>query len=704
MPDAAAVPQSIADNPSLKTWFEIGPPNTITLFTGKVELGQGILRALRQIVAEELGLTIDQVETVSGDTTTCPYEWFTAGSMSIEVAGSAARLAAANLRRHLFAAAAQRLGLAAEELTTDRGQLFVGRQATAETFWTLAPMVNLDVAIDPHITIKPPADYVTIGEDVPRDDLIAKVSGSPYIHDFCLPGLLHGRVLRKPARAAQLLSFDATKTEAMPGVHAVVRDGQFLGVLCETEYQAVLALQRMERDAKWSDPYAGADPTVHAADFLDRLPAEERVLQQSCAAAELEGDDVLRAEFTRPLLAHGSIGPSCAVAAWDDTGIRLWTHSQGVFALREQAARVTGIATERIQVQHMPGAGCYGHNGADDAALDALFLARHANGRPVRTLWRRIDELRHEPLGSPMKVRVAAKLNEDGRIAAWSLDTWSGAFAQRPGWNGGVNLHAAADREPTWPFAPAQDLPLHNGGSKNALAGYNFAQNVTHHFVREMPFRLSALRSLGAFANVFAIEGFMDELAAAAGCDPLAFRLKHLSDPRARAVLEEAAALAGWHHAPAEGRHLGIGYARFKGKGAYCAVVAEVETLEDIRLARVWCAVDAGLAIVPDDLAAQIEGGIIMAASWTLIEAMPTEGARITAETWLDYPILPFDQVPEITVKLLSDPAHESVGAGEVVLGPCAGAIANAVSAALGMRMRDLPLTRDRIMQALLEA
>jgi len=695
------LPQSLIDNPRLCAWFDLGVPGTVTLLSGKVELGQGISRALRQIAAEELDLRIEQVRIVAGDTGVSPYEWFTAGSMSIEMAGRAARLAAAELRERLFAAASMRLSGAAGTLQADAGCFYLDKKPTEETYWSVARDLDLQQAVSGRAAPKSPADYVLVGEDAPRDDLRAKVAGAPFIHDFSAPGMLHGRVLRKPSRDAQLLALDTARTEAMPGVFAVVRDRHFLGVLCEEEYQAVLALERLERDAKWSDSVIDADPALRAVDLLDRLPGQATVLEAACAPAAFNGE-VYRAEYTRPLLAHGSIGPACAIAAWDKSGIRVWTHSQGVFALRDQLARVSGVVKENIQVEHLPGAGCYGHTGADDAACDAVMLARAAAGRPVRTLWRRGDELRHEPLGSPMKIRLAATLGEDSRIAAWKLDTWSGAFAQRPGWNGGVNLHAAADGEAAWAFAEPLDLPPHNGGSKNALAGYDFRQTVTHHLVKDLPFRLSALRSLGAFANVFAIEGFIDELAQAASADPLAFRLLHLSDPRGRRVLEAAAAAADWAAGSEDGRYLGLGYARFKNKGAYCAVAAEVSADEDIRLTRVWAAVDAGLAVSPDDLRAQVEGGILMAASWTLHEALPTAGARITAESWLDYPILGFGDVPEIFVEVVSEARHSSAGAGEISLGPAAGAIGNAVARALGMRLRDLPLTRERIISAML--
>jgi CO/xanthine dehydrogenase Mo-binding subunit len=383
--------------------------------------------------------------------------------------------------------------------------------------------------------------------------------------------------------------------------------------------------------------------------------------------------------------------------------VEVWSHSQNVFALRDQIARVLGRAAQDVIVRHRLGAGCYGHNGADDAAMDAALLARAVAGRPVRVQWTRKDELTCEPLGSPMRIAVQARIR-DGRIAEWKLATRSGTHMQRPGWGEQVNLLGPAAANAEFATTIQMDLPEHNGGSKNAVALYDFPQHVTYEFSANLPFRLSALRSLGAFGNVFAIESFMDELAELAACDPVEFRLRHLADPRARRVVSRVAEISDYSKPCEAGFGRGLGFARFKNTGSYCAVVALVSVDETVEVQKLWAAVDAGLVINPTGVISQVEGGMLQAASWVLKESVPTDGTRLIAESWKDYPILTFAETPETNVEIIADPDFPSTGVGEVSLGPTAGAIANAVASAFGMRIRELPLTRERLMKAALQA
>jgi nicotinate dehydrogenase subunit B len=334
--------------------------------------------------------------------------------------------------------------------------------------------------------------------------------------------------------------------------------------------------------------------------------------------------------------------------------------------------------------------------------MDAAMLARAVPGRPVRVQWTRKDELRCEPLGSPMRVSISGCVRE-GRIAEWKLTTRSGTHIQRPGWGGQVNLLGPAAADPEFAEAVHMDLPDHNGGSKNAVALYDFPQHVTYEFAPDLPFRLSALRSLGAFANVFAIESFMDELAELAGCDPVEFRLRHLADPRASRVVSRVAEISDYSKPCDAGFGRGLGFARFKNTGSYCAVVASVSVEETVKVHKLWAAVDAGLVINPAIVVSQIEGGMLQGASWVLKEVVPTDGTRLMAESWKDYPILTFAETPEIRVEIIARPEFPSTGVGEVSLGPTAGAIANAVANAFGLRVRDLPLTRERLMKAAFE-
>jgi CO/xanthine dehydrogenase Mo-binding subunit len=351
-------------------------------------------------------------------------------------------------------------------------------------------------------------------------------------------------------------------------------------------------------------------------------------------------------------------------------------------------------------VAHVEGAGCYGHNGADDVALDAALLARAAGGRPVRVVWSRADELAWAPFGPAMAIALEADVDAAGEVLAWRHDLWSNGHSTRPGRAATPTLLAASHLERPFDRLLAINPPLPAGGAdRNAIPLYDFpAQRVVNHRLLSMPLRASALRSLGAFANVFAIESFVDELAHARAEDPVAWRLRHLSDPRARAVVEAVARRAGWTGwQRRENRGHGIGFAKYKNLGAYCAVVAEIEAEREIRVHRLVVAVDVGLVINPDGVANQIEGGAIQAASWTLKEAVRFDLARVTSAAWEDYPILKFSEVPVVEVEIVSRPDAPWVGAGEAAQGPTAAAIANAVYDALGVRVRDLPITPERI-------
>jgi CO/xanthine dehydrogenase Mo-binding subunit len=374
----------------------------------------------------------------------------------------------------------------------------------------------------------------------------------------------------------------------------------------------------------------------------------------------------------------------------------VWTHSQGIFNLRRELAMILALAEKNIVVRHVEGAGCYGHNGADDAALDAALLARGANGRPVRLQWSREDEFAWEPYGPAMVVSLDAQLDASGSLVSWRHDLWSNGHTRRPGRAGKPVLAAAAHLESPFELAPPSNPPLPAGGAdRNAMPIYDVPDLlVMNHYVREAPVNVSSLRSLGGFGNVFAIESFVDELAAAAGADPVAFRKSHLKDPRGIAVIDAALQRAGpWKRSENHGR--GLGFAKYKNIGAYCAVVAEVEAARELRVTRLVAAVDVGLPVNPDGVANQIEGGCIQAASWTLKEAW-----RPGVLGWQDYPILRFSEVPAVEVVVLKN-EHPSVGAGECSMGPTGAAIANALYDALGVRVRELPLTAERIAAAL---
>ena len=490
----------------------------------------------------------------------------------------------------------------------------------------------------------------------------------------------------------------------MPGVVAVMRDGSFLGVIAAREEQAIRASRRLQRLAQWEKGAPlPADRTP--AQYLLAQPARSEVIsEKKDAPAVGRGVKTLSATYTRPYIAHASMAPSCAIARFEAGRYEIFTHSQGIHPLSRDLAKVLNVAHEAITITHAQGAGCYGHNGADDVALDAALLARAVPGRYVQVQWMREDEFAWEPYGPAMVVKAQAALDANGTIVDWQHDVWSYPHSTRPEGVNGVNLLAAWYlAEPHAPGVPGNP-PLPPGGShRNAIPLYDFPnQRVANHLVVQSPLRASALRALGGHANVFAIESFMDELAETAGIDPVEFRLKHLKDPRARAVVETVAQKAGWKNtAVPEGRGRGIGFARYKNLGCYVAVVVEIDLADAPRLTHAWAAVDVGLVVNPDGVINQIEGGIIQAASMTLKEQVSFDRDGVTSRTWNEYPVLKFSEAPQIDVTLVNRPELPPIGSGEGATGPTAAAIANAVAAASGARVRDMPITRERVIAAL---
>ena len=697
------LPGSLNANRRLDRWLRVNRDGTVTVFPGKVEIGQGILTALTQIVAEELDVALERIRLAPTDTSYSPDEGMTSGSQSITDGGTALRYAAAETRDLLLQRAAAKLGVSLEQLAVADG-VITARSGGSATYWDLTSDDLLAREATAEIAPKPASQHTIIGRPAPRRDIPAKVSGTPiYVHDLELPGMLHGRIARPPSYEARLAGLDESEVRALPGVVTVVRDGSFLGVIAEREEQAIRALTRLKRIARWEE--ATQLPESDAR-FLYRETSEDTVISEKHdAAAAARKAKTLEAEYTRPYTAHAALGPSCAVARLEDGRYTVWTHSQGVFPLRRDLAPVLGVEEKRVTVIHMDGAGCYGHNGADDAALDAALLARAVPGRPVRVQWMREDEFHWEPYGPTMAVKLKGDLDAQGHIVGWTEDIWSNSHSTRPNGLGGVNLLAAWHLARPHKPSPPRNPPLPGGGShRNAIPIYEFPnERVTNRLVKRMPVRVSALRALGATANVFAIESFMDELAAAAGADPVEFRLHHLKDPRARAVIETVAAKAGWRKGEkGDGtRGRGIGFARYKNGACYVAEIVEVEAGNEIAVKRVWAAIDAGLVINPDGLVNQTEGGIIQAVSWALKEAIQYDRSRILTSTWNDYPILTFEESPVVEVTIVNRPDEPPLGAGEGTQGPTVAAIANAIFNAMGARLRDLPFTRDRVLAAL---
>jgi nicotinate dehydrogenase subunit B len=703
MTAAAKLPVSLAANPRLSSWVRFAADGEVTLSPGKVEIGQGIVTALAQIAADELDVDIARVKMVRASTSASPNEGVTSGSLSIQHSGRAIRQACAEIRQLFLAAASDRLGVDPAALAISDGTIS-GPGNVRTSYWELAGEVSLDRDATPLAAPKSVTQRALAGHSVQRVDIPDKVFAHPrFIHDTALPGMLHGRVLRPDISRAKLTGLKEDGARAVPGLVAIVRDGSFSGVVCETEHGADAALGALRKGATWSQGEALPDENDLAA-FLKAQPVESTVIDTRTTTKLGAKARTMRQQYTRPYIAHASIAPSCAMAQWNGARVRVWTHSQGVYLLRADLALVLKLPAENIMVEHMEGAGCYGHNAADDVALDAVLLARAAGGRPVRVQWSRADEMTHAPFGAAMAIEIEADLDAQNEIVGWRHAIWSNGHAARPGRASQPALLAAFELEQPFPRMISANPPQANGGGgdRNSIPLYDFPSwTIESHRLLTMPVRTSALRTLGAQGNVFAIESFLDEIATERGEDPVAFRLRHLSDERAKDVIRAAAKRANWKPAPKPGVGYGVGFARYKNTGAYCAVVAEIEGDEDIRVRKLWVAVDVGEAINPDGVVNQIEGGAIQVTSWVLKERVRFDTARITSNSWTEYPILRFSEVPAVEVDVIQRPEADPVGAGEAAHGPVTAAIANAVFDCLGVRVRNLPITRDSLIAAM---
>jgi nicotinate dehydrogenase subunit B len=696
------LPLSIQNNRRMEKWLRFQPDRTVKLAVGKVEIGQGVLIALSQIAAEELDVTIERIDILSGDTADAPDEGSTSSSQSIEVSGRSVRLVSAELRTRVIGRLAQRLNCAPEDLSVEDGMFLQDGNATGHDYWSFSGPEDFAAEIDGSAIPKPPAAYKVVGQPIPRRDLIAKVTGAAFIHDIVRPDMLHARTLRQPSRGARLEALnEAAIHKAAGGAIRIVRVGDFVAFVGTDETAVQRAAVAAPAHARWSGVRVLSPVQQEAAWFRDQ-PSDDRYFGDPGPPAET--GTIISETYSRPFVAHAALAPSCGLAEYRDGHLSVWSHTQGVYPLRNSLSGILGLMRDQVTVRHAHGAGCYGHNGADDAALDAAIIAVQVPDHCIRVQWRREEEFGFEPVSTAHMTRIRAALDGAGRPVDWTVEVWAGSHVQRPVFGGTMLAHEALPNPP--PPAKANDPGEANGGggTRNAFPLYDFAaKRVIHHLALQTPVRTSSLRGLGALPNVFALECFMDELADRAGADPVAYRLSLLSDPRARLLIENVADRCGWaSRGPAgTGRGLGLAWSRYKNKAAYACVAVELEVDQDVSLRRVWCAADAGLVINPDGARNQLEGGIVHAASMTLKEQVTLDGDGITSLDWDRYPIMKFSEVPEIDTVLIHNPDHPTLGMGECTFGPTAAAIGNAVAHALGVRIRDMPLTRDRIAAAL---
>ena len=664
---------------------------------------KGFVRRSCKSSPRELDVRWDRLSLVTADTERTPNEGFTAGSHSIQDSGTALRNAAAQAREILVREAATRLDVPADRLRTREGNVLAPNEKSSRMASCVGSSL-LHVEARPESQLRPTPEFRFLNKPVQRIDIPGKVTGGiAYVQDLRLAGMLHARVVRPPSYGARLVDFPIASIDKLPGVVHVMHNGSFLAVVAQREFQAVTAMRTLAKMARWEEQ-STLPQQDRVREFLLGVPTRDETIADSGNAQSLTNTSTtLEASYSRPYIAHASIGPSCAVALFNSDELTIWTHTQGVFPDRQAIAEMLQMTPQQIRCIHMEGSGCYGHNGADDAAADAALIAKALPGRPVRVQWMRQQEHSWEPFGPAMIARVRGSLDASKQIVAWDYGVWSNTHSMRPGPAGSL----LAAQHMASPFAPAPPKPIpqpEGGGDRNSIPLYDLPQvRVVHHFIPDMPVRVSALRSLGAHMNVFAIESFMDELAGAAGTDPVDFRLRHLREMRARDVIGAATRDFGWtpHLSLAKGHGRGFAFAQYKNLAAYCAVAMEVSVDRDtgrIRVLRVAAAVDAGEIVNPDGIRNQIEGGILQSLSWTMYERVTFDSTRISSIDWSTYPILRFAAVPEsLTVRLIERPGSPFLGCGEAAQGPAAAALANAFASATGKRLRDLPMNMTRV-------
>ena len=706
--DKPRLPGDLQVNRTLSAWIRIqSEDQSVLLMVGKVELGQGILTAVVQVCADELDVEMARVKVVSGDTALVPNEGTTAGSFSMPNCATAVRQAAAEVRAILLDLAQVRLGQPSSGLSVRDGLVQTVSGATI-SYWDLLVGESLQREATGQVKTKPIGEHRLVGRSVHRLDLTPKILGQAmFVQELRPKGMVFGHIVRPPTYGARLIAADTAAITRMPGVIKVLRDGSFLGVIAIREGQAQAAALALQQTCQWQVPRE-LPGTEGMPDWLLKTKPD-RIIETKKQVRSTPGQvtRTVEASYYRPYQMHASIGTSAALATLGADGVlTVQTHSQSVFETGEAIAKMLGMPLARVRMQHVQGSGCYGHNMADDAAADAALLAVAVPGTPVRLQYTREQEHLWEPYGSAMLIKTRAGLDAQGNVLDWDLTIWSTPHGTRPGGQPG-NLLSARYLEKPFSIPKPQNGGAPNfAADRNGIALYDFpGHNVLTHFITEMPLRVSSTRGLGAYANVFAIESFMDELAHSVGADPVAYRLRFLKDERARDAIVRAAEKFGWSQwQKSPGRGRGIGFAKYKNIAGYCAVALEVDVNRQsgrIRVLRAVASADSGHIVNPDGVSNQIEGGLIQSLSWTLKEEVQMDDTQVLSQDWSSYPILTFSEVPPVEVVLIDRPGQPFLGTGEASQGPTGAALANAVFDATGVRFRRLPLTPDRVLQGL---
>jgi CO/xanthine dehydrogenase Mo-binding subunit len=702
---APDLPIDLKNNLNINSWLYVDPTGKIDVYSGKVEFGQGIATAFKQIVADEMDVNIERVNILPCVTGIAPNEGVTSGSQSVEYGGLALLYACAQARGTLLEKASKSLNVPVGDLSIKDG-LITAKNGETASYWKLTSTELLQQKADGKYKPKGVNNFQYIGKPVQRIDIPAKVSGGvAYVQDMKFPGMLHARVVRPPAPRSKLISINEAAIKSMPGVVGIVKNGSFLAVVAKREEQAINALNEAKKQSKWEMPN---DLPNNQAEWLKTMIESPNLDTEHGVKKDptKQGKKTIGGDFTKPFIAHASIGPSCAIGILKDGVTTIYNHAQGMYPLQRDIVKALQVPSEKVVCIHREGSGMYGQSGADDVALDAALIAREFPNQHIRVQWMREDEFKWEPYNSAMTVKIRASLDESGTITNWTQDIYSNTHSTRPGEKEGNNLISSWYMANPQKGSPVTNIPLPAGGShRNGIPLYSFPnQQINNHLVQEMPIRVSAFRTLGAFANIFAIESMMDKLAKEANTDPIEFRLRHLQNQRGKDVILKVAEMSKWKPNPKrvkkDGKLYGRGmaFSQYKNLQVYCAVVTDIEIDGNgkVRVTDIWAAAEAGLIINPDGFKNQIEGGLIQATSWSIYEEIKFNKTGMQTTSWADYPILRFEDVPNIQVELINRPNEKSIGVGEGNA-PVVGAIANAIAMATNGRIYDLPFTPNKV-------
>lgn len=698
------VENNLKKYPKIKHWIKKSKNNKLIIFSGKVEIGQGILFAFQQLVSNNLDFTFDQIEVTCASTDTHPNEAVTSGSLSVQDSGLTLKIVCANILYFSEKKYISEIGQNKINIEYSKG-LFSQNHDYFKSLIDLIDDELLEKTIDINI---PKYKFINNKNEFKNLDLLKKLEGLYiYINDLEIAGMLHGLVLHPKTITGKLnqenfILFQKIISKKF-NIIKIVNDGSLIGIISNKKSELMKIERILYQFSLWNESELDLPLNSQYETWLKSQKSLKINISKSFEFPINTNTKSKTLKISRPFITHASVGLCCAIANWSKEHIQVISHSQGIFNLRHDLALAFDLAEDKINVKHHPGAGCYGHNGADDVAYDAVWLARHVPEQPLRVEWSRAQEMSIAPLSPAMYVELTATININGKICAWNYEIWSQAHGTRPGRDKTPALLGSwQTNEPFAISQPVNASEVNGGGAdRNSRPIYEIDNiEISLNDIKEMPVRVSALRSLGGHVNVFAIESMMDELALLASIDPIEFRLNHLKNSRAKDVLKTIKKLSSWSNKSKiknEGEGRGIGFAQYKNTGAFCAVVAEVKLTDHIEVKKLFICADVGSIISEEGVINQLEGGSIQAISFTLFEETQLSKNGVDSNDWSKYTIVGFNDIPLIQTELIYNEENPSVGAGECSIGPTAAAIANAVFDAIGIRFTKMPFNKDNL-------